>query len=122
MASIKFIKQITDYINKERIIVGNCIYYKLKNNNRVKTWCDNDGVRIKIINCKEGEVDYTFLPFKNYFEPTQCSPGAPMWYQHIEDGNRWYFEETYSHVLPKERDYKRLANAMENYIQMFEEV
>ena len=121
MANIRFIKQITSYIDRERIIVGNCIYYKLKNGNRARTWCETDGVRIKIINAKEGEVDGVFLPFMNYFQPTQCSPGAPQWYQHIEN-DRWYFEKEYSHVLPKESDYTRLANAMENYIQMFEEV
>ena len=121
MENIKFIKQITDYIDRERIIAGNSIYYKLKNNNRAKTWCEEDGVRIKIINCKEGEVDHAFFPCQNYFEPTQCSPGAPKWYQHIE-GNRWYFEKSYTHVLPKESDYMRLAAAMENYIEMFEEV
>ena len=121
MANIRFIKQITSYIDRERIIVGNCIYYKLKNGNRARMWCETDGVRIKIINAKEGEVDGVFLPFMNYFQPTRCSPNAPKWYQHI-DGNYWYFEKEYSHVLPKESDYTRLANAMENYIQMFEEV
>ena len=121
MENIKFIKKITEHINRRPNIIGDCIYFELKNRNKARTWCESDGVYIKIVNNKEGEIDRVFLPFMNYFKPTQCSPGAPTWYQHI-DRNHWYFEGSYSHVLPKESDYVRLADAMENYIKIFEEV
>lgn len=117
--NVRFIKRITEDVRRERIIIGDFVYFVLRNGNRAKAYCDEFGVRIEVINKKEGKVDSTYLPFKNYFMPTQCSAGAPMWYQHI-DKNRWYFEEMYSHVLPKASDYKNLASAIDSYIGMFE--
>jgi hypothetical protein len=117
--NVRFIKRITDAVNRERTIIGVCVYYALHNGNRVKTYCLETGVTMEIINKKEGKVDSVFLPFKNYFQPTQCSKGAPMWYQHIE-GDHWYFEKTYSHVVPKVSDYINLARAMEDYMRLFE--
>lgn len=117
--NIKFINRITDEINREKVIMGNSVYYVLKNGNRVKTYCEEEGVRMEVVNKKEGKVDNAWLPFRNYFQPTQCSPGAPTWYQHINHG-KWYFSEMYTHVLPKVSDYKNLAKAMETYIKMFE--
>ena len=80
---------------------------------------DQNGVNIKVINKIDGEVDRAFLPLENYFKPTQCSPGAPKWTPHIENG-KWYFSDTYSHVLPKENDYMNLAAAIDQYIILFE--
>ena len=117
--NIKFINRITDEINREKVVMGNFVYYVLNNGNRVKTYCEEEGVRMEIVNKKEGKVDGTWLPFRNYFQPTQCSLGAPTWYQHINHG-KWYFSEMYTHVLPKASDYKNLAKAMETYIKMFE--
>lgn len=117
--NIKFINRITDELNREKVVMGDFVYYVLGNGNRVKTYCEEDRVIMEVINRKEGKVDAVSLPFRNYFQPTQCSPGAPTWYQHIEHG-RWYFSEMYIHVLPKVSDYKNLAKAMETYIRMFD--
>ena len=119
MENIKFIKQIAGYIDREGIIAGNCIYYKLKNNNRVKTWCETNGVCVEIINCKEGKLDQVFFPFRNYFEAVKCYDETEKWYQYIVE-DCWAFEKLYSHVLPKENDYINLSIAIENYIEMFE--
>lgn len=121
MENIKFILKIAMEIPNQRKhkVIGNSIYYILKNGNRVKAYCEKDGVKLEVINLKEGKVDSAQLPFRNYFQPVQCSQGAPLWYQHI-DNDKWYFEETYEHVLPKLRDYQNLAEAMEDYMCMFE--
>ena len=119
MENIKFIKTITDYVNREREIIGDCVYFKLKNANTVKVWCYNLGVEAKVINKFEGEVDRVKFPFANYFEKTQCSVGAPKWTQQIENG-KWWFSEMYSHVLPREKDYKNIAQALDTYIEMYE--
>ena len=118
MENIKFIKKITDYVSQDRIIVGDCVYYNLANGNRVKLWCYEYGVRAEVINKTDGKIDSLDLPFANYFKPTQCSPNAPKWTQHIDKG-QWYFENAYTHVLPKESDYMRLAEALEQYITMY---
>lgn len=119
MENIKFIKEITRYVNKSRTIIGNCVYYNLANGNRVKMWCDELGVETNIINKINGKVDSVDFPFANYFAPTQCSVNAPKWTQHIDRGI-WYFSDSYSHVLPKESDYINLAKALEIYIEMYE--
>lgn len=120
MENIKFIKTITDYVKiGKKEIIGNCVYYILDNGNRVKMWCYDCGVEADVINKIEGKVDCVKFPFDNYFEPTQCSIGAPKWTQHIDNG-KWYFEDTYTHVLPKEKDYVNLAEAIETYIRMYE--
>lgn len=119
MENIKFIKKITDYINKDKTIIGNCVYYNLTNGNKVKMWCCEFGVDADVINKINGKIDSIRFPFSNYFAPTQCSEGAPKWTQRIEHG-KWYFSDTYSHVLPKERDYINLANALKMYIEMYE--
>lgn len=115
----KFIKKIASYLNRTGILTGKTIYYKLQNGNRAKAWCEEYGVKMEIINQKEGKVDGTYFPFSEYFEPTQCGPRDIKWTQHI-DGNHWYFENVYKHVLPKDSDYQRLADAIETYIQLFE--
>lgn len=118
MENIKFIKKITDYIQKDRTIIGNCVYYNFANGNKAKFWCYEFGVRAEVINKIDGKVDSVEFPFMNYFEPTQCSHGAPKWTQHIHQG-KWYFEDTYSHVLPKAKDYMKLAQALNTYIEMY---
>lgn len=119
MENIKFIKQITNYVEKDRVIVGNCVYYNLDNGNKVKLYCYDYGVRAEVINKVDGKVDNVDFPFANYFKPTQCSPNAPQWTQHIDKG-KWYFENTYQHVLPKDTDYINLAKALTVYIEMYE--
>ena len=119
MENIKFISRIAEEVPREHKVIGDCIYYVLKNGNKVKAYCEKDGVRLEVVNSKEGKVDGAKLPFSNYFQPVQCSKGAPSWYQHIKNG-KWYFEESYKHVLPKSKDYQNLAEAIEIYICMFE--
>lgn len=116
---IKFIKTITNYLDREPTIIGNHIYYKLQNMNIIKTWCEKYGVYIQVINQAKGIIDTTFLPFDKYFKPVRCHEGTKLWYQYI-DGDCWFFEGVYSHVLPKPEDYQKLCDAMENYIKMFE--
>lgn len=119
MENIKFIKKITDYIERDRTIIGNCVYYNLSNGNKIKMWCYESGVKVDVINKIDGKVDTVSFPFANYFKPTQCSVGAPQWTQHIENG-RWYFSNMYDHVLPKTYDYINLAKALDVYIEMYE--
>ena len=118
MENIKFIKKITDYVSDDRTIIGNCVYYNLANGNNVKLWCDMYGVRAEVINKIDGKIDSVDFPFANYFAPTKCSTNAPEWTQHIDYG-KWWFEDTYKHVLPKESDYIRLAEALNVYIEMY---
>ena len=118
MENIKFIKTITDYINKDKEIIGDCVYYNLANGNKVKLWCDELNVVAQVINKTNGKIDEVKLPFANYFEPTQCSHNAPKWTQHIDNG-KWYFEDVYQHVLPKDNDYMNLAQALNTYIEMY---
>jgi hypothetical protein len=81
-------------------------------------WCYDLGVVAEVINKTEGKVDGVTFPFANYFAPVQCSKDAPMWTQHIDHG-KWYFEDVYAHVLPKESDYMNLAEALDEYIDMY---
>lgn len=118
MENVKFIKKITDYVMQDRTVIGNCVYYNLANGNKVKLWCYEYGVMAEVINKVQGKVDAIDFPFANYFKPTQCSQNAPKWTQHI-DGDKWYFESAYTHVLPKESDYTCLAEALELYIKMY---
>lgn len=118
MENIKFIRKITDYIEYERAILGNCVYYSSDNGNRVKLWCEERSVEAKVINKINGCVDTMSFQFANYFKPTQCSARAPLWTQHIDNG-KWYFSDMYEHVLPTERDYLSLANALSVYIDMY---
>lgn len=118
MEDIKFIKKITDYVREGRTIIGNCAYYNLENGNKVKFWCDTYGVRAEVINKINGKVDCVDFPFANYFAPTQCGPNDKKWTQHIDYG-KWRFEDMYKHVLPKESDYIRLAEALSVYIEMY---
>lgn len=119
MENIKFIKQITDYVRGNRIIIGNCVYYNFANGNKTKLWCYEYGVHAEVINKIDGKIDSVDFPFANYFKPTQCSACAPQWTQHI-DGGKWYFSHVYSHVLPKESDYARLAEALNMYMEMYQ--
>ncbi len=120
MVNIKFIKSITNYISMDRTISGDCVYYDLNNGNVAKTFCYEDGVGIQIINKVNGMIDNIRLPFANYFEPKQCSPGAPKWNQHIERNGEWYFAQ-YDWCLPTEKDYMNIAKAMATYMCMFKE-
>ena len=121
MENIKYINKITEYIAKPVTLkpIGNCIYIVLANGNRIKSYCESDGVRLEVINSKEGKVDSVFLPFCNYFQAVRCSANAPMWYQSIDRDGLWRFEKTYAHVLPKDSDYESLADAIIDYIEIF---
>lgn len=118
MENIKFIKRIASYCDRGYKIIGNCVYFTLNNGNVAKAYCEEMGVCIDMVNKTEGKVDCIKLPFANYFKPTQCSPGAPKWTQHIENG-KWWFEAMYKHVLPTIDDYCRLAEAIDDYLEMF---
>lgn len=116
--NIKYIKRITDEICEVRHILGNCVYYKI-GGNRVKTYCDEYGVWMEIVNPRHGLIDKIHLPFSHYFEPVQCSKDAPKWTQSIERDGTWRFEKMYPHTLPKASDYKRIAEAMDDYMELF---
>lgn len=79
MENIKYINKITEYIAKPVKLkpIGNCIYIVLANGNRIKSYCEHDGVRLEVINSKEAKVDSAFLPFCNYFQAVRCSANAP---------------------------------------------
>lgn len=119
MENIKYMTEITQYINREQTIVGNCVYFSLANGNNVCVYCETNAVEAQVINKTLGNVDRVELPFENYFSKTCTTPGAPQWTPHI-DGGRWYFSESYSHVIPKSADFKRLADAIEKYISLYE--
>lgn len=118
MENIKFILKFAVEVPISFKVIGDCVYFVLESGNRVKAYCDEHNVIMEVINKSEGKVDSVKLPFRNYFQPVQCSEGAPTWYQHIDNG-KWNIEH-YKHVLPKLRDYQNVAEAMENYIAMFE--
>lgn len=119
--NIQFIRAICAHLPRLGNIVGDYIYFPLDNGNRVKAFCENDvGVKLEVINIRNGMNDSVYLPFSNYFQPVCCCPGADSWYQRI-DRDKWYFETTYPHLVPKESDYVRLACAIELFISMWEE-
>lgn len=115
----KFIKSFTNHIKREGFLIGECYYYAFSNGNRAKLWCSNTGVNAEILHVKHGKIDSVFFPFSEYFEKVQCSQGAPFWTQHIS-GEKWQYEGNYNHVLPKQSDYKSIANAIETYFILFE--
>ena len=118
MENIKFIKEIMAHSsNRKGKVFGNYMYYKLNNETTAKVWCQSDGVVARIINDKVGEVDSCHFSFANYFAKKKCSPNAPEWNQHIENG-KWYFSQ-YVHVLPTAQDYHKIAFAVTDYINMF---
>lgn len=119
MENIKFIRACTVYSNREHYMTaGNFILFPMKNGNIAKTCCESNGVLVEIVNKKEGVVDRVLFPFANYFRKKQCSSNAPMWDQHIENGE-WYFSQ-YKHCLPDANDYERIANAVDKYIAIME--
>jgi len=120
MENIRFILEISEHLSRsgEYITVGDCIYHDL-GDNRAKTFCKSDCVVIEIINRRSGIVDRVELPFANYFTPKQCSPGAPKWHQHIDNGC-WHFSRQYAHVLPTRYDYENIAYAMNDYMDLFD--
>lgn len=119
MENIKYIKEITQSMKRNSMEIGNCICFKLDNGNIIKAYCFSHGIHVDVVNKVDGKVDCIDLPFKNYFKPTRCSQGAPLWYQHL-DGGKWYFSGIYNHVLPTKKDYENISVALETYIKMFE--
>ena len=109
MENIKYMTEITQYINREQTIVGNCVYFGLANGNNICVYCNANAVEAQVINKTLGNVDRVELPFENYFSKTCTTPGAPQWTPHI-DGGRWYFSESYSHVIPKPSDFNNAVS------------
>jgi hypothetical protein len=117
MEDIKFIKEFAKYIERDQTIVGNCIYYRL-GTNRAKTYAEEYGVWVEIINPVSGLIDKIRVPFSKYFQAVRCSVCAPTWTQTIEHGE-WRFKHM-PHTQPKASDYKAVANAMNEYMKLFE--
>ena len=119
MEDIRFIFTITEYIDRPRTVMGNCIYYNLANGNKVKAWCYSTGIRAEVISKTQGHIDGVDLPFYRYLSPVRCSRNAPDWTQFIDKG-KWNFEDQFPHTLPSEADYRKLSAALNQYIEMFE--
>ena len=127
MENIKYIREIMSESPREDWKeVGDTLYLKLGNGNRAKVWVgggniynQSHGIKIEIVNKTDGKVDSAYFPFKNYFKPVRCSKGAPAWYQHL-DGGKWYFSNMYTHVLPTSEDFRAIATAVCEYLDMFE--
>ena len=119
MENIRFIACIADYIDRPKIVVGNCIYYSLDNGNRVKAWCYSSGVRAEVISKTQGHIDSIDIPFDRYFAPVRCSSNAPWWTQFIDKG-KWNFEDIYPHTRPSDDDHQNIANALSLFIELFE--
>ncbi|MBR4855795.1 MAG: hypothetical protein IKU94_04125 [Bacteroidaceae bacterium] len=120
MENIKFIRECM--LSSDRghyLTAGNFLLFPMKNGNVAKTCCESNGVRVEIVNKKDGIVDRVLFPFANYFKQKQCSPGAPLWDQHIENGE-WYSSQ-YKHCLPTHEDYECVAKAVDKYIKIMEE-
>lgn len=120
MENIKFISWCMEKSvhSDDFTIAGNYLVAPMNNGNVAKLCCESNGVRAEILNKKEGTVDRTLFPFANYFSMKRCSPGAPLWHQHIENG-KWYFSQ-YSHCLPTPDDYKRIADAVDAYLDIMD--
>lgn len=120
---MEHIKFVTDIMLHSRLRsamtpAGNFLLYPMKNGNVAKLCCESNGLRAEIVNKNEGTVDRTLFPFANYFKQKQCSPGAPLWDQHIENG-KWYFAQ-YPRCLPTNADYHKLAYAVDAYLEIME--
>ncbi len=122
MENIKFIREImsTSSLRSRMKPVGIVLVYPMHNGNVAKLSCHSDGVSVRIVSKTLGLVDRTFFPFASYFAKKRCSPGAPPWDQHIENGE-WYFSQ-YPHCLPTNSDFKKLSSAVEEYLSMMDTV
>ena len=126
MENIEFIREIMKHgTNSDGMEFGNFIVYPLHSGNRAKVYVDgggiygeSHGIMVDIISTKVGNIDSVYFPFKNYFNPVKCSENSPLWYPHIDNGE-WYSSRQYSHVLPKIEDYKRIATAVCEYMNLF---
>lgn len=123
MEDIKFVKEI---FGKNRFYsdFGNARYYPLANGKRVKVFVEGGGkyreahgVMAIVIDKKDGEIDRCYFPFENYFKPVQCSPNAPLWTPHIDNG-KWYFSH-YPHCHPSQNDFNNITKAVFEYMDMF---
>ena len=104
-------------------LVGRNLYVKFPNTEKRfkiyltdfrRVFGNTDGFMCVVINKNDGEVDRCGFRFDDYFDKVACSTNAPKWTPHI-DGNDWYFSH-YPHCLPKESDFKRIAEAINEYI------
>ena len=120
MEHITFVLEILRHSRRRNAMTqaGNFMLCPMSNGNVAKLCCESNGLRAEIVNKKEGCVDRTLFPFANYFEKKRCSPGAPLWDQHIENG-KWYFSQ-YSHCLPTTSDFKKLTAAVDDYLSIME--
>lgn len=118
MENIQFIRQCTKHIEDvKRVEIGNVIYFPLEKGRRIKAWCNESAVCLEAIHNVSGKLDYVELPFANYFTKKRCSPGAPLWDQHIQ-GGKWWFAQ-YPHCLPTEIDLKMIASGVEQFIRLY---
>lgn len=122
MEKLKFISEITSYLlpvnEKQRVIIGDCVYVPLRDGMNVKLYCEARAVIAKVISKRAGVLDCVELPFANYFKPTKVSDSAPEWTQYIDNG-KWYFSDTYPRVLPTEEDFACLAAGIDAYIGLY---
>lgn len=120
MENIKFVTDILFHSRHRADMTqaGNFLLCPMCNGNVAKFCCEANGLRVEIINKKEGTVDRTLFPFANYFAKKKCSEGAPPWDQHIENG-QWYFAQ-YPRCLPTASDFKKLSAAVDDYLDIME--
>ncbi len=120
MENIKFVTDILLHSRRRASMTpaGNFLLCPMSNGNVAKICCETNGIRVEIINKKEGTVDRTLFPFTNYFSKKKTSDNAPLWDQHIENG-KWYFAQ-YPRCLPTALDFKNLASAVDDYLTIME--
>ena len=106
-------------------LVSRNLYVKFPNTGkRFKIYLDDfsnrylniDGFMCIAINKDEGVIDKCGFRFCDYFDKVACSPNSPKWIPYI-DGNDWHSSRDL-HCLPKESDFKRIAEAIDEYIEI----
>ncbi len=98
--------------------IGELAYFRLRDGVCAKVACVDNGLECRIINSRLGTVDTVKLLFASYFKKKQCSKNAPLWDQHIQNG-KWYFSDTYAHVVPDVDDYKSICKALKLYLELY---
>lgn len=115
--------KLAEKMDYKTALVGRNLYVKFPNTGkRFKIYLDDfarisgniDGFMCIAINKDDGVIDKCGFRFCDYFDKVSCSPTDPKWTPHIKN-NSWHFSR-YSHCLPKESDFKRIAEAINEYI------
>ena len=123
MEDICFIQEIWDttkpksWTRPDAQAVGNWLIADLGNKTVAKLGCTQDSVFIKIIGKTVGEIDETYIPFRNYFSKKRLSPTSPEWYPRIDSGH-WAWSH-YSHCLPTQEDFRSIGGAINSYLKLF---